>query len=268
VEVVITESVAAFHREAARWILGRVRERPGLALALPTGSTPEGMYRALVTAVGRGETDLSGVTAFALDEYVGLARCDPRSFASYLRQRFLSRVAVRAAHLLDGAAPDPWEEARRHERSICRVGRLDLAVLGLGRNGHIAFNEPGSSFDSRTRVVTLTEQTRRANARFFGTLEEVPERAITVGIGNILEAEEILVLAAGQGKEEALRAVLEGPETTAVPASALREHPRVTILVAPRLARRAGLGDGGGLRAGRARTRTGRSRCSTGRPSG
>lgn len=238
----MTTSVAAFHDQAASFVSERVRQSPSAVLALPTGSSPVGMYRELVRRVRDGVLDLSRTVCFNLDEYLGLGPDHPQSYAQYMQHHLFGHVRVGRHHIPDGLAADPDAEARRYEERIVEAGGFDLAILGLGPNGHIGFNEPGSPPDSRTRVVELSPATRRANSRFFGSVELVPRRAITVGIGTILEAREILLLAIGQGKERVLRAALEGPVTAQVPASFLQRHPRVTVLVTPDLARRAGIG--------------------------
>lgn len=190
-------------------IAAAVREKPALVLALPTGETPKPLYRKLAAL------DLSQCTTFNLDEYVGLAPDDPRSFHHYMREHFTS--SVRARHLPDGNARDLAAECERYEAAIAAAGGIDLCVLGLGSNGHIAFNEPGSAQTSRTRVVALHDRPAPT--------------AITVGVATILAARQCLLVATGEAKAEATRAMIEGPVSAAVPASFLRLHPRALVVL-------------------------------------
>ncbi|MGE5674522.1 MAG: glucosamine-6-phosphate deaminase [Mycobacterium leprae] len=232
-ERIVTGSPAEFSRRAAAFVAERVARKPEAVLAMPTGSSPEGMYAELVRMAQAGTLDLSRATLFNLDEYLGLPPTDPQSYARFMQVHLLDRVKVAEHHIPNGLAGQPEAEAQRYERLIQEAGGIDLAVLGLGGNGHIGFNEPGSPFDSRTRVVTLSTGTREANSRFFGAVERVPERAITVGIATLMEAREILLLVTGRGKEAALQAATLEQVTPAVPASILRQHPRVTVLLSP-----------------------------------
>lgn len=243
----IFDTYEALSQAAAEWIAARLAAKPDLRIALPTGHTPMLMYERLAAITRQRGLRWGRAQVFLLDEYLGLGADDPGSFRRYMEEHFLSRLDERPrVDALDGLAPDPAAECARYEAAI-RDGGLDLAVLGLGRNGHIGFNEPGSSFDSRTRVVPLTPQTRRANAPDFGgDPAAVPARALTVGIATILESREVLVLVAGAAKAEAVRRSLAGPEDPAVPASALRRHPRVTwFLDRPAAERLAARGAGG-----------------------
>lgn len=217
---------------------------PASTLGLATGRTPRGVYAGLVAAFAAGRVSFAAATSFNLDEYVGLAAAHPASFASYMREQLFSKVDLGAAraHVPRGDAADPNAEARRYERAIEAAGGIDLLLLGIGGNGHIGFNEPGSDIASRTRVVELSAATREANARDFPAGETPPERAITMGIATILEAREIVLLATGAAKAEAVAAALAGPLTEACPASALRLHPRVTFICDAAAA--GGLGDG------------------------
>lgn len=216
-------------RAAARWLAARVR--PGAVLGLATGNTPMGMYRELVAMHRRGELSLAGVRTFNLDEYVGLGADDPRSYAAYMLEHLFRWVDIAPGqwHIPDGLNPDPEEEASRYDRLYWELGPCDVQVLGIGRNGHIGFNEPGTPFDQGTHVVELAWETRLANAEAFGSPEAVPERAITLGIRNILAAREILLLAKGASKAEAVRRALEEEPSPDLPASALQLHPRVTV---------------------------------------
>lgn len=200
-------------------------------LGLATGGTMVPVYAALAEAVMSGRLSLRDATGFNLDEYVGVPPSAPASFHAYMRRHLLAHadLAPERVHIPDGMAPDLAAEASRYETAIARAGGIDLQLLGIGSNGHIGFNEPGSDFASRTRVVPLDERTRQDNTADFAG-DPVPEQALTMGIGTILEAREILLLAVGARKAEAIAAALEGPLSTACPASALQLHPRVQII--------------------------------------
>jgi len=225
----VFESEEALDRAAAEWVAARVR--PGAVLGFATGNTPVGMYRQLAALHRRGEISFAAVRTFNLDEYVGLDPADPRSYAAYMREHLFRWVDIApdAWHIPSGAAPDPEEEAARYDRLYWELGPVDAQVLGIGGNGHIGFNEPGTPFDKTTHVVELTWQTRLANAGPFGSPEAVPARAITLGIRNIMEAREILLLAKGAAKAEAIRRALREEPGPGVPASVLQLHPKVTI---------------------------------------
>lgn len=230
----VLADVDAVGRRVAGIVVEHLAQHAGGSpvLGLATGETFRPVYRHLVAAVRAGRASFAGATSFALDEYRGLGPEDPRSFQAYLRQHLFDHVDADPGrtHHLQGAAPDAVAETARYEALIRAAGGIGLQLLGLGRNGHIAFNEPGSAFASRTREVALAPATRQANAATFGPGRDVPERALTTGIGTILEARRILVVATGGAKRAALEAALRGPVTPDCPASALRLHSAVTIL--------------------------------------
>ena len=210
-----------------------IRQTPSCVLGLATGGTPMQTYRELVRAHQTARLDFSGVTTFNLDEYVGLGGEHPQSYRYFMQQQLFDHVNVdpQRTHVPNGMAADLAAHAVEYERLIAEAGGIDLQLLGIGHNGHIAFNEPGASRDSRTRVVPLTEQTIEKNARFFDSAEQVPRTAITMGIGTILEAKRIVMLATGRGKAEAIRLAVEGEIDESHPASLLRLHPAVTIVL-------------------------------------
>jgi len=212
---------------AAELVANRLRSRAGVRLALPTGRTPEGMYAALRTLAARGALPTDQAEAFQLDEYVGLGHDDPRSFAATL-EREAGGLGFAALHRLDGSA-EPVAQCARHQ-SLLDAAPLDLAVLGLGRDGHVAFDEPGTPPEAPMREVSLTQATRADAAETFGGIDNVPERAITTGLRTLLEARALLLLVTGESKAEVLRAAFEGPLSTELPASLLRGHPRLTII--------------------------------------
>jgi len=229
--LVVVRDYEELSREAARLVARRLLEKPDLVIALPTGDTPIGMYRELVRLYREGLVDFSQTTTFNLDEYLGIPPDHPQSFKSYMHQHFWDQVNLRKenVHIPSSLPKNPDQECARYESLIHEAGGIDLAVLGLGRNGHIAFNEPGTPFESRTHVTQLSEETRRQEAQAFGGLERVPTQAITMGILTIMLAREILLLVAGEEKRETLFRALTGPVSPEVPPSVLQLHPRLTV---------------------------------------
>jgi glucosamine-6-phosphate deaminase len=218
---------------AAEIFLEAILRNPRVVLGLPTGRTPVTMYERVVAACGRKYHCFSDVVTFNLDEYVGIERTHPGSYYTFMKQHLFKFIDIDPAnaHIPNGAAPDLDAECARYEREIAATGGLDLTFLGLGSNGHIAFNEPGTPFDARTRVVTLTESTRAANASLFPD-GRVPTHAITMGIATILESKSIVLLASGEKKQAAIERLRSGEISEDFPASALWNHPDVTVLTA------------------------------------
>lgn len=203
-------------------------------LGLPTGGTVEGMYANLCGFCQKGELDFQHICTFNMDEYVGLPPQDPHSYHYYMKHHLFDGVNLQPqhTHLLNGLALDLQEECDHYEQAIKQVGGIHLFLGGVGRNGHLAFNEPGSSFTSRTRPVTLEPNTRQANARFFdGDISRVPTQALSVGIGTVLDAQEILFLASGEQKAQAVARLSLGEITPTWPITALKTHPHATLLV-------------------------------------
>lgn len=220
-------------KAAARIVAQVVQRKPGCVLGLATGSSPLGMYRELVRMHREEGLDFSGVTTFNLDEYVGVPPEHDQSFSYFIQENLFRHINIQAenTHLPDGMAGDVEAYCAGYEAQIEAAGGIDLQVLGIGSNGHLAFNEPGSSLASRTRPVLLTDQTRQDNAHFFASLDEVPTHAISMGLGTIAEARRLLLLANGEKKAQAIHAAIEGPLTAMMPASLVQIHPDVTILV-------------------------------------
>ncbi len=228
-EVVILGSAQEVGALAARAIADLVRQKPDAVLGLATGSSPLTTYLALA-----GEKlDLSRVRGFALDEYVGLPEGHPQSYRAVIDREVVEPLGLTPALVrVPGDDGGPLETAGdRFEADLDAAGGVDLQLLGIGSTGHIAFNEPGSSFGSLTRVKTLAPQTRADNARFFDHADDVPIHCITQGLGTILRARHLLLLAFGEAKAEAVAAALEGPLTSSMPGSAIQLHPQVTVLV-------------------------------------
>lgn len=202
-------------------------------LGLATGSSPLSVYRELIRRHREEELSFAAVQAFLLDEYVGLPASHPQSYAHVIRAEFTDHVDIDPArvHGPDGVADDVFAAASAYDATITETGPVDVQLLGIGVNGHIGFNEPGSSLGSRTRVTTLTEQTRQDNARFFDGIDEVPRHVITQGLGTISSARHLVLIATGQHKAAAVAAAAEGPITASCPASVLQLHPNVTFVV-------------------------------------
>jgi len=217
---------------AAEIVAEKVREKPDAVLLLPTGTTPLGMYRRLVDLHAEGGLSFARATFFNLDEYLDLPPDHPASYRVYMKENFYDCIDAdpEQVHVPNGSAPDPEAECERYEVAIREAGGADLCVLGIGRNGHIGFNEPGAPFESRTRIVRLSESTRRVNASDFES-NRAPEKAITVGMATIFEAREVLLLASGTNKARAVAAAIEGEVSEDVPASILRRHPSATFLL-------------------------------------
>jgi glucosamine-6-phosphate deaminase len=210
----------------------RLREDPSAVFLLPTGTTPLGMYRRLVEMHRCGELSFAKATFFNLDEYLGLTPDHPASYHVYMKENFYGLIDADPDRIFvpNGAADDPDAECERYEAAIREAGGIDVCVLGIGRNGHIGFNEPGAPFDSRTRVVQLSESTRLVNAGDFES-DRAPERAITVGMATIFESREVLLLASGTNKAAAVTAAVEGEVSESVPASMLKNHPNTTLFL-------------------------------------
>ena len=218
----------------ATHVLDTIVERPSLVLGLPTGRTPLGLYRVLRERSGRERIDWSRVRTFNLDEFAGLEPANPNSYRAYMRAELFGHVSITAANIgfLNGTAPDLKAECRRYEDAIEAAGGIDLQILGIGANGHIGFNEPADGLCAHTHIAELERESREANAeRFGGDWTTVPERALSMGMATILNAREIVLIATGAEKADAVQGMIEGLITTRLPASILQVHPRVTVMV-------------------------------------
>lgn len=211
---------------AARLIAAQVIRKPASVLGLATGGTPVVCYRELIRLHQAGKLDFASVTSFNLDEYVGLGPDHPQSFHYFMYENLFNHINIAPdrIHLPNGLADDLAAMCDDYEQRIAAAGGIDLQLLGIGTDGHIAFNEPGSSLSSRTRLKALHHQTLRDNARFFDSIDEVPKLSVTMGVGSILDSRQCLLLATGANKAEAIRGAIEGPITSQNTASALQWH--------------------------------------------
>ena len=233
-EVVISTTPDEAGKLAADAIEELVQRRPEAVLGVATGSTPLIIYDELGRRVAQNSLSLAKTKAFMLDEYVGLRADHPQRYRNVIREEFVEKVDIDPAQVFgpDGLAADLASACEAYERAIADAGGVDLQILGIGTDGHIAFNEPGSSLASRTRIKTLTSQTRSDNARFFGgDVDAVPKHCLTQGIGTILQARHLVLVASGRGKAEAVHQLVEGPVSAMWPATALQLHPHVTVLL-------------------------------------
>ena len=218
-------------RKAANIVSAHVILNPACVLGLATGSTPIGMYKQLIDWYNKGDLDVSQVKSVNLDEYVGLAPTHDQSYRYFMQTNLFDHVNIDPANtnVPNGLASDPEAECERYNQVIRSMGGIDVQVLGMGHNGHIGFNEPGHAFELETHVVNLTERTIEANARFFASKDEVPKRAITMGIKSIMQARQILVVVSGEDKAEIVKKAFYGPVVPEVPASILQMHPNVVL---------------------------------------
>ncbi len=233
-KILVSESVAELAPAVAARIVDALGARPSLVLGLPTGRTPLKLYEELARRSAAGAVDWSSVRTFNVDEWVGLDGRHPGSYRAYMQRYLFDHVSLRAeqVHCLDGAAPDLTEECRRYERAITLAGGIDLLILGLGRNGHIGFNEPAAHLHPRTHRTRLTDETRASNAWLFaGAVDLVPTDALSMGLATIFDSRSIVLMASGSTKAQSVAGMINGPLTTALPASLLQLHPNVTALL-------------------------------------
>lgn len=244
-EIIILPTPADVGRVAASLIARVVREKPSAVLGLATGSSPLGIYRSLAERVESGEIDLSQASGFALDEYVGIPLDHPESYASVIARDVVGPLRMDPARVRvpDGRATDIEAATRDYDRAIADAGGVDIQILGIGANGHIGFNEPTSSFASRTRIKTLAPSTRDANARFFDDPADVPTHCLTQGLGTILDAKSVVLVAQGAAKADAIAAAVEGPVSAMCPGSALQLHRFATVIVDEEAASKLALAD-------------------------
>ena len=231
-KIYVADDYKGMSRKAANIVSAHVILKPNSVLGLATGSTPVGMYQQLIDWYNKGDLDFSQVRTVNLDEYVGLAPTHDQSYRYFMQTNLFDHVNVDPAstNVPNGMAEDPEAECLRYNQVIRDMGGIDIQVLGMGHNGHIGFNEPGQAFELETHVVDLTESTIEANARFFASRDEVPRRAITMGIKSIMQARQILVVVSGESKADIVKAAFTGPVVPEVPASILQMHPDVVLV--------------------------------------
>ncbi len=232
-EIIVLPTPEESSRIAARLVAKQIRHKPHSVLGLATGSTPLMLYRELIRMHREEGLDFSRVTTFNLDEYVGLSPEHSTSYHRYMQENLFDHINVpeKNTHIPDGLTEDIPIFCEGYEAQIQASGGIDLQVLGIGTDGHVGFNEPTSSLASRTRIKTLTRQTLSDNARFFAGDVEQPHHVLTMGIGTIMESRQVVLLAFGSGKAEAVAASVEGPISSMMPASALQFHPRTHVII-------------------------------------
>ncbi|HDK27693.1 MAG TPA: glucosamine-6-phosphate deaminase [Candidatus Atribacteria bacterium] len=236
-EIKLINSYNKMSKLAAKLVAEQIKIKPNTVLGLATGSTPEGMYKELVKMHKEGELDLSEVITFNLDEYLGLPPNHPQSYNYYMRMNFFGYVNIKEKniHIPRGDTEDPVQECLNYEKEIEKIGGIDLQVLGIGINGHIGFNEPDINLKAKTHVIQLSNDTIRANSRFFKNSHEVPKKAITMGMTTIMKSKRIILMAWGAEKKKAILKIISGRIATDVPASLLLVHNDVILIVDNRL---------------------------------
>ncbi|WP_054956205.1 glucosamine-6-phosphate deaminase [Paenibacillus dakarensis] len=222
-----------FIQTAASQVTSLLNANPYAKLGLATGSTPVGLYKRLIEMHRQGLVSFAQATTYNLDEYVGLPENHAESYRTFMNEKLFNHIDINIdhTHIPNGNAADPEEECRAYDKMLEENGPVDLQLLGIGHNGHIAFNEPGDSLTSGTHITTLQAKTREANARFFPSIDDVPTHAITMGVGSIMKARQIMLLIRGEDKAEIAKRALTGPISTDCPASLLQCHPNVIVLL-------------------------------------
>lgn len=231
-KVIEVHDYSEMSQKTAEYIIEKVRQNPSITLGLATGGTPIGIYKNLIMDHQKNGTTYKNVSTFNLDEYIGLSGVDKNSYRYFMNEQLFNHIDINKnnTHIPLGDLKNTESECIRYEELIRKHGGIDLQIIGIGSNGHIGFNEPGTSFNSTTHIVNLAESTINANARFFNRVEDVPKRAITMGISTLLKSREILLCVSGENKKEAMSKLLTGEITESLPASVLKNHPNVTII--------------------------------------
>lgn len=229
VKIIYVNDYDEMSERAAKIIAKQINQAPTSTLGLATGATPEGLYQKLIQLNKQGKVSFKDVTTFNLDEYVGLPHTDKNSYRYFMNNHLFDHIDINRnnVHIPNGLVDDLEEECKRYE---AKIKEIDVQVLGLGLNGHIGFNEPGTSFSSRTHLVSLTDSTRKANSRYFQKLDDVPRMAITMGIETILESKRLILLVSGEEKSEAVERLVNGNISEDFPASILKSHPEVVLI--------------------------------------
>lgn len=224
-------SKAQIEQEIAQTFIDQVKAKPNSILGLATGSSPVGVYKKIIAAVNSGEVSFKDVTSFNLDEYVGLEGTHEQSYRYFMNVNLFDHIDINKANTNVPNGINYEESAKNYDNQIAAMGGIDLQILGLGSDGHIAFNEPGTPFDTLTHIAELTEQTIRDNARFFERIEDVPTKACTMGLKSIMNAKKIVLIATGKSKAQAVNELINGEINEAWPCTILRNHPDVVIYV-------------------------------------
>lgn len=229
---ITVDTYAKMSRRAANIISAQVILKPDSVLGLATGSTPLGTYKQLIDWNEKGDIDFSQAVTVNLDEYVGLDCSNNQSYRYFMNKNFFEHININMNNTFvpNGCAADPEGECKRYDENIARLGGIDLQLLGIGHDGHIGFNEPDKYFVQNTHIVDLHESTVKANSRFFSSEDEVPKRAITMGMVSIMQAKKILLIASGKAKRDILEKAFFGPITPEIPASILQLHPDITVI--------------------------------------
>lgn len=232
-EVIIFSDRGTASLYASKLVTKCLKRKPNSVLGLATGSTPLELYNNLVTFYQNKELSFHEVKSFNLDEYVGIAPEQPQSYHAFMKLNLFSKVDILPSntHIPDGLSKNIEADCEDYERQIDEAGGIDLQILGLGQDGHLGFNEPSSSLNSKTRIKTLTEETRKANAVHFGSIDKVPKHVITMGLATIMKARQCVLLAFGSSKADAVAKMVEGPVSAMCPASILQMHPRTTVIL-------------------------------------
>ncbi|MBZ4662747.1 MAG: nagB [Caloramator sp.] len=231
--IIVTENYDELSKKAADIVASQLILKPRSVIGFATGGTPIGMYKEIVKMYREGKFSFKDVVTFNLDEYYGLDRENPQSYYFYMMEHLFKYVDIdkNNINIPDGRAEDIEKECIEYEEKIEKAGGIDLQILGIGKNGHIGFNEPDVKFEAKTHLVRLDEDTIKANSRFFNSIEEVPTKAISMGIKTIMHARKIVLLASGKQKAEIIEKMVNGPITPDVPASILQLHPDVTLIL-------------------------------------
>ncbi len=233
-KVLVEKDYDSMSKSAGGMIIEEIKRKPNIVLGLATGSTPIGMYKELIKEYKEDRVDFSKVKTFNLDEYVGLSSEHPNSYRYFMNNELFNHININKenTHIPNGKAENLERYCKQYDKAIDEAGGIDIQILGIGENGHIAFNEPDEALSVGTSIVNLTENTIEVNSRFFDSMEEVPKTAITMGIGSILKAKKIILLASGEKKGPVIKRLLNDNRiTTQLPASFLLLHPDVTIIV-------------------------------------
>lgn len=233
-KLIIKKNYNSLSKSVANIVRTEIEKKPDIILGLPTGGTPVGMYKELIRMYKEEGLDFSQVTTFNLDEYIGIDEEHPNSYHYFMKDRFFNHINIdsRKTFIPDGKTKELDSYCKKYDELIRENGGIDLQILGIGENGHIGFNEPGNELNVGTSIVQLAEATILANSRFFDTIDQVPKKAITMGIGSIMKSKKIILLASGQKKRKVVNQLLKGDKiTTKLPASMLLLHPNVTIIV-------------------------------------